>query len=81
MIALVALMLLPAPVAGAAYDPIGSDATKLVLDQRFARFLAGDGIEVRAAAGARRSGLRSDAQPQLATILPSDRATLVLDGA
>jgi hypothetical protein len=50
------LSLALASSAGAAYDPLGAGTTKLVLDQRFARFLAGDGIEVRAAAGARRSG-------------------------
>jgi hypothetical protein len=55
-IALAVLMLPPAPVAGAAYDPVGSGTTKLVLDQRFTRFLAGDGVELRTAAGAARHG-------------------------
>jgi len=49
-------VLVAAPNARAAYDPVGSGTTKLVLDQRFSLFLAANRIEVRTVAGARRSG-------------------------
>jgi hypothetical protein len=42
------------PSAQAASDPLGSGATKLVLDRGFARFLKADGIELAATAGATR---------------------------
>lgn len=56
-IALTALALLViAPAAQAAYDPLGSGTTKLTLDQRFVSFLKADGIELSASAGAKRKG-------------------------
>jgi hypothetical protein len=45
-----------APGAQATYDPIGSGATKLTLDKRFASFLKKDGITLSAAAGAKGKG-------------------------
>ncbi|MGE5280907.1 MAG: hypothetical protein ACM3N0_01045 [Chloroflexota bacterium] len=42
--------------AHAAYDPVGSGTTKLVLDKRFASFLRKDGVKLAPAAGARKRG-------------------------
>jgi hypothetical protein len=42
--------------AGADYDPLGGGATRLVLDKRFAAFLAHERISVKALAGAERRG-------------------------
>jgi hypothetical protein len=43
-----------APLARAAYDPLGSGTAKLVLEKSFASFLAKNGITLKAGAGAKR---------------------------
>ena len=53
---LCALALAQAQPAGAVNDPLGSGQTRLVLDKRFARFLAHDRIKLSAKAGAKRKG-------------------------
>jgi hypothetical protein len=53
---LLALLAAKARPAEAINDPLGSGATRVVLDKRFARFLKQDGIELIAKAGARRRG-------------------------
>jgi hypothetical protein len=49
-------LLLIAPAAQAAYDPIGSGTTKLVLDERFASFLEQSKVTLSAKAPAKRRG-------------------------
>jgi hypothetical protein len=49
-------VLLAAPVARAANDPLGSGTAKLVLDKRFAAFLKRDGVTLSATNGAKRKG-------------------------
>jgi hypothetical protein len=44
------------PAAKAAYDPIGSGTTKLLLDKGFAAFLRKDGVKLSAAAPAKAKG-------------------------
>ena len=51
-----ALGLLLAPTAQAAYDPVGSGTTKLILDKGFAAFLKQNEIALAPAAGAKRKG-------------------------
>jgi hypothetical protein len=51
-----AFLLVAAPAAGAAYDPIGTGVTRLVLDKRFAGFLDRAGVRVTAEAGAAKHG-------------------------
>jgi hypothetical protein len=48
--------LLLAPVAQAMNDPLGSGTARLVLDKRFASFLAKDGVKLTPATGAKRKG-------------------------
>jgi hypothetical protein len=50
------LALVSTPGAGAAYDPIGGGATRLVLDKRFVAFLDDAGVSVAAKAGATKRG-------------------------
>ena len=50
------LLLVAAPVAGAGYDPVGGGVTRLVLDKRFAGFLARAGVRVVPKAGAAKHG-------------------------
>lgn len=45
-----------APAAHAAYDPLGGGTTKLILDKRFTSFLAGAGVKLSPAQGAKRKG-------------------------
>ena len=54
-ICLAALLAL-APLARAAYDPLGGGQARLLLDKRFARFLKADGISLKAKRGARHRG-------------------------
>lgn len=49
-------LLVAAPAARAAYDPIGGGATRLVLDKRFARFLGLAGVQVTPKGGALERG-------------------------
>jgi hypothetical protein len=49
-------VLVVAPVAHAANDPLGSGTAKLVLDKGFASFLKHDGITLSATQGAKRKG-------------------------
>lgn len=53
---LCALLAAQVPPAQAINDPLGSGTTRLVLDKRFARFLAHDGIKLSAEAGAKHRG-------------------------
>lgn len=56
-IALVSILLLAFPLAArAAYDPVGSGTTRIVLDKRFAAFLDRAGVSVTAKAGAAKRG-------------------------
>jgi hypothetical protein len=50
------VLLAAAPAAGAAYDPVGGGVTRLVLDKRFAGFLARAGVRLTAKAGAAKQG-------------------------
>jgi hypothetical protein len=51
-----AALLLLAPIAQGAYDPVGSGTTKLTLDKRFASFLKQDKVALSAKAPAKRKG-------------------------
>ncbi|MGN6258291.1 MAG: hypothetical protein ACTHN3_11165 [Solirubrobacterales bacterium] len=53
---LLALLLIAAPAARAAYDPIGGGITQLVLDKRFASFLERAGVRITPEAGATKRG-------------------------
>ncbi len=55
ILVLVALFAM-AQAAQAAYDPVGAGTTRLVLDKRFASFLAKDGVALTVSAGAKRKG-------------------------
>jgi hypothetical protein len=54
-LALVLVLAFPLP-AGAAYDPIGGGATRLVLDRHFTAFLERAGVSLAAEAGAVKRG-------------------------
>lgn len=56
LIGCLAAVLLIAPIARAAYDPLGGGTTKLVLDKSFAAFLEQDGITLTTKDGAKRKG-------------------------
>lgn len=55
VVTLLLTLALPPP-AGAAYDPVGSGVTRIVLDKRFAAFLDRAGVSVTARAGATKRG-------------------------
>ena len=56
IVSLLALALVLAPSAGAAYDPIGSGTTKITLDPSFLSFLKKQGVTLKAKAPAKRQG-------------------------